>query len=424
MDRDSKNDKDSNPTSSRVQRIVGIYEEMAKKANDSIEVDNKAHNHEDIKKDIIEDLDCDDELDMIIQEAQYERMPLLPKRRGTPPPSAEDLFLVNQDRIVRQYRNYLEPNVGIRDNVNFCYDFYCNNCALTFTDETSLNDHYLLVHTEHTDDSDDEKEDDEENDFNPCRCNRCNRVFSGDSSYEKHHCRRVNYEPPEEIDNIPQNLFGRHGCPICNNRYGTANLLGEHFIIAHSNFTDLSVLDDQVSRLGFPGLELLEYVGMIEKVHDDDIFRLICFEEQCPICYLRYRDVDDHRTSVGTELEDGYGSDSELKVRRRIELRNRFQKEDEKVNYHKAIKEPKLLEIIERHLNKSRLPCKLSCCETLMCTDCLEKHVSITDTIVCPFCKKDHTRTDVDYIVYIEECYEIDKKRWLPWWMRHLDIFI
>jgi len=51
---------------------------------------------------------------------------------------------------------------------------------------------------------------------------------------------------------------------------------------------------------------------------------------------------------------------------------------------------------------ENRRPIKLKCCDKYICKSCLLNHIMITDTLICPFCIKDHTRNDLEYIIEIE----------------------
>lgn len=73
--------------------------------------------------------------------------------------------------------------------------------------------------------------------------------------------------------------------------------------------------------------------------------------------------------------------------------------------------------------NKNRYPLKFSCCKHLICRDCLLNHISISDSIKCPYCMKDHTRIDLDYIIFIKEIMTTDRNKWLQWWEDHIELF-
>ena len=51
-------------------------------------------------------------------------------------------------------------------------------------------------------------------------------------------------------------------------------------------------------------------------------------------------------------------------------------------------------------------------------------NISLTNNIICPFCIKDHTQTNTDYIKIVEITDTTDRDKWVPWWEKHLDIFI
>lgn len=72
---------------------------------------------------------------------------------------------------------------------------------------------------------------------------------------------------------------------------------------------------------------------------------------------------------------------------------------------------------------ENKRPIRLLCCKKLICRDCLFNYLSITDTVICPYCLRDHTRYDSEYIVVIEEINQTDPKKWLPWWINHVELF-
>lgn len=72
-------------------------------------------------------------------------------------------------------------------------------------------------------------------------------------------------------------------CPLCNHEYGDQTLLGEHFVNDHNSYDDLCKLDVKNVNLGWPGIEVLDYIEMIKTQNNtNDCICMIC-EECCDI---------------------------------------------------------------------------------------------------------------------------------------------
>lgn len=222
--------------------------------------------------------------------------------------------------------------------------YYCSRCKIVFSHEDIYNEH-LLTHKN------------QENDM--CICNKCKRVFNDDIDYSSHlaGCTENN------TSDIPSDPLGKYNCPLCENRYSNSFLLGEHFVISHTEYEVLTTLDEKQWN-GFPGFDILERINMIE-------FTKVS-EEKCEICFYNF---DNNIVTDDKEIDN-------------------------------------------------RSPLTLKCCHKLICYDCLRNHLSITNSVICPYCTKDHTQTNTDYIIFIDEDNNIDKTRWDSWWIDHLDIFI
>jgi hypothetical protein len=271
-----------------------------------------------------------------------------------------------------------------------------------------------------TDDDDTDDDDYVHINYNPCRCIRCDLVFNNDTLFHHHHC---NGKPGQHVDEILEAVNGQHSCPICNKRYSTANILGEHFMLSHGNFDDLAVLDTKIKRTGFPGFDILIYIGMIEDMSSKEIWYNVLFESQCPICLTQYRFKDTEPKNLFQSEEYGYTSDSEVIYRRQEQINNMYPTKNKQI-YIRAIKDEQLSKIIDKFKDLCVLPHKMTCCSRIICQECLQNHLSITDTLICPFCKKDHTRTDLKYIEFYDIVDKIDMKKWVEWRTDHLDIFL
>lgn len=231
----------------------------------------------------------------------------------------------------------------------------CHICKIFFNSDTALNDHYLLLH--------------HKNSLKKIKnkCNICNKDMDD-------HIELCKKEEKDLADNIPTNIYGEHQCPICSNRYATVNFLGEHFIISHSNYSELSLLD-KPKEFSFPGFDILVAMGMIEPYNLSKINKYIEDHKSCDICSYDYKYMD--------------GNDDQYD----IEKNNRY-----------------------------TYPHFLKCCDRDICNFCLELYISKKNIVICPYCKKDFENSDLNYIII----YDYDghtNDSWKDWWLKHYHIF-
>lgn len=193
-------------------------------------------------------------------------------------------------------------------------NFVCGLCDQQFSDQISVNDHFLLAH--------------------------------GQGSFV----------PPNA--NPPSSIFGRFHCPSCPQRFMTEQFLNIHFDNQHLGYTDMLSID-KVSY-GFPGFELLELVGMVDREIMDDN------DEVCYIC-------------------------NENHIR--------------KVN------------------NEDTFPLKMRCCNKLICSYCCRRIIESSNRIVCAFCTHDHETNgkELDYYRMLVPGGETNDS-WTEWWDNHPEI--
>jgi hypothetical protein len=203
-----------------------------------------------------------------------------------------------------------------------------------------------------------------EDNLNHCICKKCGIIFANDDLFYNHLCSNNNLETYI----VPIDPDGSFPCPNCENRYSTSFLLGEHFITSHNDYSEFRALDSKL-HTGFPGFDLLKKIGMI-KYHRKKNIKALLENHMCDICCIEY--------SFNEQTDD-------------------------KINHQ---------------------PIYMTCCCQYICYDCLLNYLTITDTLFCPFCRKDHTQMDISYITFVEMTSKIDKERWISWWENHLDIFL
>lgn len=318
--------------------------------------------------------------------------------------------------------------------------YSCGHCSLFFTSQIYLNDHLETVHcvtsknkkySKYMDEDDDEDDYDENE---PCRCTKCGSVFSGDPDYKKHKCigKLLN------VDNIPTHIDGKFQCPICFKKYSTDNLLGEHFILIHNNFEEYTALDKKDVCDGFPGFDILKHINMIDEVKKKEWEK-----EMCIICYRHFKysegeyKINDKTNDLlkrNDVLKNNF-SDSDLLIHDKQCVDNNMKIIDEKMNVYSyclknvfnrrvQVVDDDIIEVINHMRQTEVLPYKMTCCNTLICQECLKNNIMVSNSIICPFCKKDHENMELDYIRIYEVNNTIDSTKWIEWWKKHDDIYM
>lgn len=248
--------------------------------------------------------------------------------------------------------------------------------------------------------------------FTEYRCLDCGEFYTDEDDHE---CIEDN-DPM--IDNIPTSIFGRHECPICGNKYLVDSYLGEHFFLSHNNFSEFKDLDDSSVCNGFPGFNLLKHIDMIDEI---DIDKIEVNDRKCSICYQKYKNKKIEEDKKDYE----YTSDNEINYAMENNVEIVFKNNDPFFFDDMAVidlYDEKLIDIYEKYDNIVRLPLMLTCCDKTLCHDCLEEYCTFSNSIICPFCKKNHEQLDQDYIITVEIS-KINEKLWEDWWMRHVDLF-
>jgi len=303
----------------------------------------------------------------------------------------------------------------------------CKYCSSVFDSKIYLTDHLLTMHyTSKYPTSKYNKYETEYDENEPCRCTKCGLVCNGDYEYKKHICSGQ----LSDIDNIPTSINGKFPCPICSNKYSTDNLLGEHFILTHSNFEEYTALDKKEICDGFPGFDILEHIQMIDSVDKSE-----WHGQMCTICYRYFKnsedvynvtDIDDSNLKLNDLLKHNF-SDSDLLIydTPSIDYNSDLITNTNTNTYSYSLKnvfnrrmkviDDDLVEIINYMRKLEILPYKMICCHTLICNDCLKNNIMISNSITCPFCKRDHENMDLDYIRIYEFNNVIDDNKWFEW---------
>lgn len=324
--------------------------------------------------------------------------------------SGNQVYLPPQQPLVRQ---------------NACYDRYfertydCTRCDQSFTSNVLLTRHNLQVHSMISG-------------TNPnihltpnrmCRCNNCNGLFPNDALFRAHNC---TFQPVTSV--VPTCRTGGVVCVVCSKRYRNEFLLGEHFIQEHGNFEDLGVLDDKpVDKiLGFPGFDVLKYINVYYEPTKTDVDRMVECKVACTICNTMYKYTEEMYdgndlfvdTNAGslTDVDDDDGDDGDDKV------------DSDNVEYYSdgdevVVRDDRLIDFINTVRARETMPITMTCCNSVMCYECLQRCFETNNNLVCPFCKHDHVYKGGPFVVFVEEGDSLPGA-WRGWWERHVDIFL
>jgi hypothetical protein len=233
------------------------------------------------------------------------------------------------------------------------------------------------------------------------------------------------------VDTVPTNVFGNYSCTICGKKYATVNLLGEHFFLSHNNYEELLILDENSKTEGFPGFELLRFIGMIDIYGDKETDRIMAEERYCSLCYTLYKrgkleynslKYQDLMVTVDDIKKSNYFSDTDVDYHKQIIrlIKHNVSIENHKTDIYKIIvlNDLKLIDKYNKLRTKQCLPLELQCCRTFICFDCCKNHLNTTNSVICPFCKKDHTQGQLDYIKMVEPADELIHESWYRWWLK------
>ena len=314
---------------------------------------------------------------------------------------------VNRKRLQRPTRRISSRYTNPLLNNNI----YCPECNIPLDSESSLSDHYIHIH--------------HMNIFqNNYTCQRCGEQFLDGDDLDDHLGECM------EIDNIPINPNGQYECPICKNKYSTAHFLGEHFIISHNNYSELTTLDKK-HNVGFPGFDILKQVGMIKYLNNNEIKNIINSNTECNICYNKYQ-YTQKKVIYNDNSCNGYNSDSELYYKpldkKTLEKQNKLYDLVKKDNCNRTFIKIKrktnfkeLIDFENKLKQKNTIPCVLVCCNIDICKECLQEHTTTKNKIICPYCNKNYEDNDLDYIKVIENGDQTNNS-WKRWWVDKLNI--
>ncbi len=178
----------------------------------------------------------------------------------------------------------------------------------------------------------------------------------------------------EDNDNDNEEIDYAYRCPVCENGYANQITLGNHFMLRHNNFTERTILDQKKSD-GFPGFEVLNKIGMIRFIRENE-------KKNDPICVICCNHYDNCMQSKTDDVT--------------INKKTRNKK------YRNFIDDTKLLYLynIDQTI---RHPVELLCCKAKFCSTCLRDHInSRFGDPECPFCKKNHVDEDKRFIIFDE----------------------
>lgn len=392
---------------------------------------NEDHDNDDDNNNVINDLD--EIINNINDIPKKNQQPRLSVSLPPLPPLIPDLdeLMPLQNRPINTLKeliNNRNRQKGYNDSLNSQYE--CNICGVMVGSELILKEHKMYAHPRYN-----MFESDDELSFDPpdpiinlCRCLRCNKIFNNDGDYHKHICSQTANGIEEDM--MPVDPNGEYQCPICKNRYSTSNILGEHFIISHNDYSQLGSLDENIQPVGFPGFDILEELYMIKAIDNNKIKKIIKNKEICSVCCYNFRYSLNNYISNNNESETCYNSDSELIEnddvnpisKRKIKRSNSYPFLIKQNIPQRSIRDEQLLTVINKIRQKSIIPVMMICCDFYICKDCLRSTLEITNNLICPFCRYDHCKQSMDVftIIDFEHC---DPIAWRSWWEKHLELF-
>ena len=283
----------------------------------------------------------------------------------------------------------LDHNMIIHYGAFMNDQYVCNICEDGFSTQLILDDHIRARHNNNYETKEEYKDEENENINN-----------------------LLHYQNIRPIRLNTQDIFhqqtGLFECPVCLQRFDSPYYLGDHFTENHQTFEDQQYLDDNKQETAFPSFEILYEIGVIELPYDREILKFA--KKKCSICYQKYAiynysKVNKELISINTldklanneyYIDIGYCSDG--------------------VIIEKSINKKQYIEEID--FESLNYPIIMTCCKNDVCYKCLRQYLmgnNLNGIIKCPFCMKDHTKTDMDYIRIIE-IGKINKKAWKKWW--------
>ena len=231
----------------------------------------------------------------------------------------------------------------------------------------------------------------------------------------------------EKTDRVPTSLRGRYICKSCGKKYATPQYLGEHYTFSHSEYTEQLLLDKKEIG-GFPGLDMLKHINMFSYLAKSDEYDIIR-KETCLICVDPYLELVDifksNEHDIKSVIKNKKINDDIITIYNKPKLIVKYTCDMELMVPSFRRKNPQGVPYNDksRDVDKpiKKRPLTLTCCGKLICDMCLENTVKYTNTLICPFCKHDHTQYSQDYV----KCYEPEEYNectWQKWWSNKLDI--
>jgi hypothetical protein len=209
-----------------------------------------------------------------------------------------------------------------------------------------------------------------------------------------------------------------HECPVCHETFGSNMLLNTHFIEAHDNYETMTSLDNIIGN--YPGLDALTKIDMVRIVKDKtscDDMCCICMEYYDRLHPGYYDDMAVHYTNkidkiintqlelINVQYENFYETTATIIKQLRYSNINMNRIKYMLFNDDTIFMAYDNVENMSNYSSNDRIiryPLKLMCCKQNICSVCLSKNIEHTNALVCVFCKHDHCRDDMQYVVYDE----------------------
>jgi hypothetical protein len=154
-------------------------------------------------------------------------------------------------------------------------------------------------------------------------------------------------------------------------------------------------LEKTVSKGSYPGFEILEELNVIYVMRRQKETKKF-IGHKCNICYEYY--AINYNISNGKDLDNKVNN-----LTNYSSLPTKCFDDISKIN--------------EQNLN---YPVKMMCCGNVICHKCVKDHLFEQTSIVCMFCKIDHSIRTEKYVRVIVPVYNnFNTKSWINWWKQN-----
>lgn len=273
----------------------------------------------------------------------------------------------------------IQINYELMDNGQF----KCKHCGEEFESD-DIDDHIETVHKDIVINTNEADSDDEIKEDNV-------RIYRRSSRVSEINRTRSRYSRD----------YGNVICPVCSQRFTSQFYLGEHFTEDHQSYESQINLDNLGPKNSFPGFETLENINMIY------VFRQQKKEMQSELKGLKC-EICNNDFSIDKKIKNGCDIDNLDDC----VLLNEEKPVDNKNNENNQSDDDIIIESLH-------YPTIMMCCGNKVCHECVKTNCEMTNTIMCMFCKYDHSlRSDKFIEIYEPDFGYGNELSWKEWWKK------